>query len=78
MAVTSTVDSNSVVFKLNAGTSASGTMKTVNVNLTGIKKTAITEEDKQKVLNIVGSFANVFEYPVVSTQVTTRLILEEE
>lgn len=78
MAVTSTIDSNSITIKLNGGTSASGTVKTINVNLTGIKKTAFTDEDKQKVLNIVDAISETLEYPVFSTQITTKAILEDD
>lgn len=77
MAVTTTIDSNSVVIKLNNGVSSEGKILTVNVNLTGIKSTAISDEDKQKILNIVTALSGVFDKAVTSTIITTRSSIEE-
>lgn len=77
MAVETTIDSNRVVIKLNDGTTSTGGIKTKNVNLTGIKKTAITEEDKQKILNIVQAYRAVVSLPVYQTVVTTASIIAE-
>lgn len=77
MAVKSTIDSNSIVFKLNDGYTSDGRVKTKNVNLTGIKTTAFSSEDKQKVLNIANLLRPVLSEPVYQIALTTREILEE-
>lgn len=78
MAVETKVISNSAALKLNSGTSASGTMKTVTVNLTGIKTSAFSEQDKEKVMNIADAFENVFEYPVIEVRLTTKQLFDED
>lgn len=77
MAVTSTIDSNSIVIKLNDGSTADGRIKTRNVNLTGIKTTAFSSEDKQKVLNIVNLLRPILGYSVYQTILTTKELIAE-
>lgn len=78
MAITSTTESNNVSLKLNSGTTSQGTAIVKTLNITGLKSTAFTNEDKQKIYNIVNAIMPLMSYSLISTVFTSRETLEEE
>lgn len=78
MAITSKTESNSVSLKLNAGTTSEGKTISRTLNITGLKSTAFTNEDKQKIYNIVNAIMPLMSYSLISTVFTSRETLEEE
>lgn len=75
MAVTSTVNSNTLTIRLNNGRDEQGRIKTLNLNITNIKKEAFTQEDFQKALNIVDPLSDVLGYATYEYQLTTSTTL---
>lgn len=78
MAVTSTVNSVTASIKLNIGTGPDGTRKTKSINISGLKKAAFSNEDKQKLMNIVDAMSPVLNYSIYETTMTTREVLDNE
>ena len=75
MAVTSITKRVAVSLKLNNGTSTTGSIKTVSVNLGSLNKSAV---DAQKAINIVNALSSCLERSVYSTEKTEVSILSEE
>ena len=75
MAVTSITKRVAVSLKLNNGTSTTGSIKTVSVNLGSLNKSAF---DAQKAINIVNALSSCLERSVYSTEKTEVSILSEE
>ena len=64
-----------VAMKLNNGTTTTGTVKTVSLNLGSLNKSAF---DAQKAINIVNALSSCLERSVYSTEKTEVSILSEE
>lgn len=62
MAVTSTINRNSVFLKLNAGENENGIILTKSLSLGPVKNTAFSNEDLQKVYNIVNALLPCLAY----------------
>lgn len=78
MAITSTIESNAVTIKLNAGVGSDGQRILKNLNLTGIKSTAFSQEDKQKLYNIVTALMPLLTYSLYNVTLTQKETIEEE
>ena len=74
MAVTTKVTKVVVAMKLDNGTTASGTVKTVSVPFGSLNK---AEFDAEKVMNIVGLLAQMFSKSLYTVQRTETSELEE-
>ena len=72
MAVTSNIDNVTAAIKLNAGTQSDGTRITKTVNIAGIKKSAFSNEDKQKLMNIVNALGIMLRYSIFNVVLTTK------
>lgn len=83
MAVQTELSSVKVRILLNNGTTDTGAIKTVTVNLNGINKaqwatTQLTAASDQKVLNIVNAIYDVLERSVYGIERIETTLLSEE
>ena len=75
MATTETLSSVKCVCKLEDGETASGSIRTVNVNLGTLSPSSW---DADKAMRIAGALTNVFSKTIYSVVKSTDAVLEDE
>lgn len=75
MPITTETKKVSVALKLNNGTTSTGAIKTVSVNLGNLNKTAF---DAQKTLNIVNALYTCLERSIYGIEKTEVTLLSED